>query len=195
MLSSVPAPDDRAPRRPMPMRALAAVAAAATATMVGLATPALAAHGGASRSPWSPRPRRSRSAREAPLQPTATSNGLPGGRGERRFDGSARAPATSSRPFAQDVPTAARYNPHSGGRFSSTDFMQSATGPSESTLAVRRTPHKVLFVIPPWEAPRFDCVHPESSQPPWLRCRHSSASRHWSCGFAGFGGSTLSATT
>jgi len=29
--------------------------------------------------------------------------------------------------------------------------MQSAAGPSESTLAVRRTPHKVLFVIEPGE--------------------------------------------
>jgi hypothetical protein len=51
--------------------------------------------------------------------------------------------------FVQDEATTTRYNPHSGGRFSSTDFMPSATGAPGERPATWRTRHKVLFVSQP----------------------------------------------
>ena len=56
-------------------------------------------------------------------------------------------PDSSAITFAQDESFAARYNPHSGSRFSSTDFMRSAAGASGERLATWRTPHKVLYVM------------------------------------------------
>jgi hypothetical protein len=50
--------------------------------------------------------------------------------------------------LVQDESAITRYNPHSGDRFSSTNFMRSATGASSRMLAFGRTPHKVLYVIP-----------------------------------------------
>jgi hypothetical protein len=49
--------------------------------------------------------------------------------------------------FVQDEATTTRYNPHSGGRFSSTDFTPRATGAPGERPATCRTRHKVLFVI------------------------------------------------
>lgn len=62
-------------------------------------------------------------------------------------------PASRHR-IVRHAPADFGYNPHNGGRFSSTNFTRRATGPHEQMLASRRTPHKVLLVIWRWQHPR-----------------------------------------